>query len=122
MTQWRLVPSEVETIVGEVADLRPDLDAAFSEHRVERVFEYLTWGGGLTSEVPNAVGLLLADQQDRLANIGNRVDAGRVGVALAAAAYEAGAEDLYEAVQSEMVATAGDGDFTYFEPFLEPPA
>lgn len=122
MSEWQLVPEEISGVLKEVDEYREDLNAAVSPFRLETVFEYLSWGGGLTAEVSAAVDLLLADQQDRLTRIGNRVDAGRVGVALAVAAYEAGADEMYDTVQSEMLATAVSGDFSYFEPFLEPPS
>lgn len=121
MSGWSLDPAAIGTIVGAVGELRPDLDAAVSHYRVEQVFEYLSWGGGLTADVAMAVSALLSDQQARMESIGNRVDAGRVGVSLAAAAYDAGAHDMCETFQAEMVATAGDGDFGFFQPYLESP-
>lgn len=121
MSSWKLDPGQIEGILNEVEELRPALDRAVSDYRVERVFDYLAWGGGITVDVAAAVSNLLADQEARLRNIANRVDSGRIGVALASAAYGAGAHEMCETTQVEMLATAESGDFGYFQPFLEPP-
>jgi hypothetical protein len=121
MSGWAIDPVAVDEIMTAVGELRPDLDAAVSDYRVETSLSYLQWGGVLTMDVQAAVVNLLADQQARLANIATRVDAGRIGVSLAAAAYDGGADDMCEEFQTEMVATAASGDFGFFQPYLEMP-
>lgn len=51
MSGWKLDPAAIGTITDAVAELRPDLDAAVSEYRVEQVFEFIARGGGLTADV-----------------------------------------------------------------------
>jgi hypothetical protein len=120
MGGWQVEPDDVRQILAEVGEHREDLDGAITEDRVEWLFHMLRWGGPLTDVVPAALSRLLADQEDRLAVVGNRVAAGSVGVALAVDAYELGQEEMAGELQSEMVATAGSGDFSYFQPYLEP--
>lgn len=120
MGGWQVEPGEVREILAEVGEHREDLDGAITQDRVEWLFHMLRWGGGLTDAVPAALSRLVGDQEDRLAVVGNRVAAGAVGVSLAVDAYGLGQEEMASQVQSQMVSTAESGDFSWFEPYLEP--
>ncbi len=113
MSGWAIDPIAVDEIMTAVGELRPDLDAAVSDYRVETSLSYLQWGRVLAMDVQTAVLNLLADQRARLTNIATRVEAGRVGASLAAAAYDGSADDMCEELQTEMVATAASGDSGY---------
>lgn len=115
MSEWQIDPAGVQGVLNKVSPLNEDLSAALAEDKFEAVFAGLTWGGGVTSAVPEAVQLLMEDQQGQLQAIGNRIAAGMLGIANATIAYNNGNEEMQSNFNREMIEAAGDGDFSYFQ-------
>jgi hypothetical protein len=114
MTGWQIDPHGVQSILTLVETDRGELNTALGEDKFAAIFDGLTWGGAVTAEVPNAVNGLLQDQMRNLTNIGNRINAGVVGVSNATVAYNNGQYDMCSTFQSEMLESAETGDFQYF--------
>ena len=114
MSKWNIDPGPVQQILTTVSTDTTDLGKALKEEKFTDIFEGLTWGGGVTVDVPTAVQALLEDQSIRLSNISNRINAATVGVANATIAYNNGQEDMAATFQSEAIEAASTGDFTYF--------
>lgn len=114
MTQWKIDPSGVQSILTTVNTDATELGTALSEDKFQAVLDGLTWGGMITQDVPTAVNTLFADQTANLTNINNRINAGTVGVANAVIAYNNGQEDMSATYQAELLSSAVDGDFSYF--------
>ena len=60
------------------------------------------------------MGNLLRDQSTNVENIGNRINAGLVGVSNAVMAYNNGQEEMAGTYQRELLKSAESGDFSYF--------
>ena len=109
--------------MGDVTGYADRFREGLSEERFADLSGCLTGGaaGGsatvntVSGAVPGAVEELIGSLSDELAMIGNRVQAGIVGVASAAVAYMRGNEEMAGVFQSEMAAAAGSGDFSFFE-------
>jgi len=114
MSQWRINPSGVQGILTTVGTDSGELQNELTEAKFTEVFEGLTWGGALTQDVPVAVQSLLNDQNNNLSNVVNRITAARLGVTNATIAYNNGQEEAAGTFQSEALAAAESGDFTYF--------
>lgn len=114
MSQWRINPSGVQGILTTVGTDSTELKNELTEAKFTEVFEGLTWGGVLTQDVPVAVQSLLNDQNNNLSNVVNRITAAQLGVTNATIAYNNGQEEAAGTFQSEAVAAAESGDFTYF--------
>jgi hypothetical protein len=114
MSQWRINPAGVQGILTTVGTDSTELQNELTEAKFTEVFEGLTWGGVLTQDVPVAVQSLLNDQNNNLSNVVNRITAARLGVTNATIAYNNGQEEAAGTFQSEALAAAESGDFTYF--------
>lgn len=114
MNGWQIDPNGIQPILTSVETDRGELNQALTEDKFTSVFDGLTWGGGITADVPAAVDALLQDQMTNLTNIGNRINAGVVGVSNATIAYNNGQYDMCGTFQTEMLASAESGDFDYF--------
>lgn len=114
MTQWRIQPSGVQGILTDVDARAAELGEALTDRAFQGVLDGLTWGGGLTADVPAAVNAVLGDQSTNLQNIGNRINAAVVGVSNAVIAYNNGQQDMAGTYQTELVRSAETGDFSYF--------
>jgi len=114
MTGWRIEPAGVQGVLTGVEGSAEDLSKALTDAKLTAALESLTWGGGITQAVPGAVKALFEDQAANLKNIGNRINAGIVGVANATIAYREGQEEMAATFQAHAVKSAGSGDFSYF--------
>lgn len=114
MSQWQIDPAGVQEVLTTVGTDNEDLSAELAEEKFTAIFEGLMWGGVLTQDVPMAVQSLLNDQNNNLTNVMNRITAAQLGVANATIAYNNGQEDMAGNFQSEALAAAESGDFTYF--------
>ncbi len=114
MTGWNIDPAGVQKVLNAVETDRGDLNKALAEEKFTSIFEGLTWGGGVTAEVPTALNNLLQDQSKNLTNIGNRINACVVGVSNATIAYNNGQHEMAGTFQSKAISAAETGDFQYF--------
>ncbi len=114
MSKWRIQPSGVHGVLDSVREDNGTLSKALTEAKFQQVFDGLTWAQSVTSDVPTAVGNVLSDQSRNLENIGNRINAGLVGVANAVIAYNNGQEEMAGTYQKELLKSAESGDFSYF--------
>lgn len=115
MSRWKIDSAEIQRILEEVGPQKTDLEAELTEEKFTTIGDGLMWGQMITGVVPGALSELLGDQSAALSNIVYRVNAGVLGVANATIAYNRGQEDMLESFQAEMLQTAVDGDFSYFE-------
>lgn len=108
-------PALLSTALSDTTTAYDTLSTVFTEEAATAIFGGLTWGGGVTACVSQALNEVLAEQQSiNLTTISNHVAAGILGVGNAARALQEGQEDMAATFQSEMVGSAGDGDFSYF--------
>ncbi|MGW6130194.1 DUF6507 family protein [Cellulomonas sp. NPDC055163] len=114
MTRWKITPADVQGILTGVNADAEQLGKALTEDKFQGVLDGLLWGGPLTQDVPAAVNAVLGDQSANLRNIGNRINAGVVGVSNAVIAYNNGQEDMAGSYQAELLKSAESGDFSYF--------
>ena len=114
MTGWNIDPAGVQGILTTVETNRTELNTALAEETFTSIFEGVAWGGGVTADVPTAIDNLLQDQSINLTNIGNRINAGLIGVANATIAYNNGQQDMAGTFQTEMLSAAETGNFEYF--------
>ncbi len=114
MSKWKIHPSGVKGVLDSVREDNETLGKALTEAKFEAVFGGLEWAPSVTSDVPTAVSNVLSDQSTNLENIGNRINAGLVGVANAVIAYNNGQETMAGTYQTELLESAESGDFTYF--------
>lgn len=116
MSEWKLDPALLSTALAATAEASEPLSTVVTEQSIGAIFSGLTWGGGVTSCVSQALSEVLAEQQSvNLANISNHIAAGVTGVGNAAWALQQGQEEMAATFQSEMSASAEDGDFSFFE-------
>ena len=115
VSTWQLDPAGIQAVLTSVSTTQGELGEAMTEEAVTGVFEGLTWGGVVTSEVPKALSALMNDQQAHTTVISNRINAGILGVMNATLAYNQGQEEMASEFQRELTETAADGDFSYFE-------
>ena len=114
MSSWKINPSGVQQILTDVDTAADELGKAITGDKLQDVLDGLRWGGPLTQDVSAAVNAVLNDQSSNLTNIGNRINAGLVGVSNAVIAYNNGQQDMAAAYQTELVRSARSGDFSYF--------
>ncbi|MGY4645324.1 DUF6507 family protein [Cellulomonas sp. URHB0016] len=114
MTRWSIQPADVQSVLTDVQETATELGEQLTEPKFQAVLDGLTWGGPLTADVGAAVNAVLSDQSRNLTNIGNRINAGTVGVANAVIAYNNGQEEMAGSYQTQLVRAAETGDFTYF--------
>lgn len=108
-------PALLSTALSDTSTAFESLSTVFTEEKVTTIFGGLTWGGGVTACVSQALNEVLTEQQNiNMATISNHVAAGIYGVGNAARALQEGQEDMAATFQTEMVESAGDGNFTYF--------
>jgi hypothetical protein len=116
MTEWKMDPALLSTALSDTTTAFESLSTVITEEKITTIFGGLTWGGGVTACVSQALNEVLAEQQSiNMATISNHVAAGIYGVGNAARALQEGQEDMAATFQAEMVGSAGDGDFSYFE-------
>lgn len=114
MGAWRLVPAEIGRVLTAVEGDLQAMSEAWAQQRLEEAMAGVDAAGPAGADVKNALVVVLNAQQDRLAAMGARVTAGLVGVESAAACFEAAQEDMLAQCQSQMLASAGSGDFTWW--------
>lgn len=114
MTHWKIRPADVQGILTGVNADAEQLGDALTADKFQGILDGLRWGGALTQDVPAAVNAVLGDQSTNLRNIGNRINAGVVGVSNAVIAYNNGQEDMAGTCQTELLKSAESGDFSYF--------
>lgn len=114
MSKWKIQPSGVKGVLDSVREDNETLSKALTEAKFQEVFDGLKWAPSVTSDVPTAVSNVLSDQSRNLENIGNRINAGLVGVANAVIAYNNGQETMAGTYQDELLESAETGDFKYF--------
>lgn len=118
MSEWKMDPALLSTALSDTTTAFESLTGVFTEEKITTIFGGLTWGGGVTACVSQALDEVLAEQQSiNMTTISNHVAAGIYGVGNAARALQEGQEDMAATFQTEMVGSAGDGDFTYFEQY-----
>lgn len=115
MTQWRIDPNGVQGVVNLVHVLHGELLAEISENDAVTLQEATSWGSWVTAPVQGALAGLFEEQQANLLLIGRRVDAGLLGTVNAVLAYASGQEEMAAEFNREMLESARDGDFSYFE-------
>lgn len=115
MSSWQIDPNEIQRILDEVVPQKAALEEELTEAKFEAIGEGLTWGSMITGVVPSALSQLLSDQSAALSTIVYRVNAGVMGVANATIAYNHGQEAMIGSFNSEMLESAVNGDFSYFE-------
>lgn len=115
MSSWQIEPAEVQRILEEVLPQKESLEGELTDAKFEAIGSGLMWGSMITGVVPNALSELLGDQSAALSNIVYRVNAGVLGVANATIAYNQGQEEMLGSFQREMLESAVDGDFSFFE-------
>lgn len=116
MSEWRMEPSSLSTVLTQTGNAYETLTGIVTEKSIADIFAGLTWGGGVTACVSNALNEVLAEQQNvNLQSIANHVGAGVAGVGNAARALQMGNEDMAATFRGEMLTAADSGDFTYFE-------
>ncbi|WP_460782250.1 DUF6507 family protein [Microbacterium shaanxiense] len=116
MSEWKMDPVPVTTALTDTTTAYETLAGAVTEESIATIFSALTWGSWVTQCVPQALNEVLTEQQNvNLENIANHVAAGISGVGNSARALQEGNEDMAQTFQTEMYATAEDGDFSYFE-------
>lgn len=114
MTQWKIDPPVVQTVLTSVTTDAGELGTALGADKFQAVLDALLWGGVATQAVPAAVNAVFADQSANLSSITNRINAGVVGVSNAVIAYNNGQEEMSGTYQAELLSSAESGDFTFF--------
>lgn len=116
MSEWKMDPALLSTALSDTTTAYESLSTVFTEEKLTTIFGGLTWGGGITACVSQALNEVLTEQQNiNMTTISNHVAAGIYGVGNAARALQDGQEAMAATFQTEMIGSAGDGDFTYFE-------
>lgn len=115
MTQWQINPGAVEPVLVNAGEQSGELFSVLTEDMFTGILTGLDSGGAATAAVPAAVSSLLADQQQNLQSVVNRVNAGILGVMNATIAYNQGQYDMATTFNSQMHSAASSGDFSYFE-------
>lgn len=116
MSEWKMDINPLSTALTNTGTAYENLLGVVTEEGLTTIMSSFTWGGILTEPVPIALGELLTEQQEvNLQKIANRVGAGISGVSNSARQLQLGDEDMAGTFQTEMFASAQDGDFSYFE-------
>lgn len=114
MTEWKIDPGGVKTVLTAVIGAESEVLPTVSAENVAGAVSALAWGGEWTACVASAVQGLVTDQQASVDVICQTISA---GVSNATLAYEAGQTDMAASFQSEMMASAVDGDFSFFDQY-----
>lgn len=114
MSGWKLDPPSILAVVASTEKTRDRLSRAVRPQDLERIDEGIAWGGPLTQPLRDALVALTEVQGEDITTIRNHVAAGILGLTNAATAYRQGNDDMVAELQSQMLATADNGDFTYF--------
>lgn len=114
MGGWRLQPGVIGAVLADVEAELEAMNAAWSQDRLESVLEDLGAVGPAGADVRTAVVGVLNGQGGRLSTMGARVSAGLIGVESATACYQAGQEEMLGQVQTQMLASAASGDFSWW--------
>ena len=117
MTEWQINPGGVKTVLTAVIGAESEVLPTVSTDNVAGALSALAWGGEWTACVGAAVQGLVTDQQASVDTICQTISAGVTGVSNATLAYEAGQTDMAASFQSEMMASAEDGDFSFFDQY-----
>lgn len=114
MGRWRLEPAAIRGVLAAVEGDLETMNAAWSATRLSTVMSEMDAVGPAGADVASALAAVLDAQAERLTSMGNRVSAGLVGVESALACFEVANEDMLAACQTQMLATAGSGDFSWW--------
>lgn len=114
MGRWRLEPAAIRGVLAAVEGDLETMNAAWSASRLSTVMSEMDAVGPAGADVASALAAVLDAQTERLTSMGNRVSAGLVGVESALACFEVANEDMLAACQTQMLATAGSGDFSWW--------
>ncbi|GAB2984383.1 MAG TPA: DUF6507 family protein [Actinotalea caeni] len=114
MGRWRLEPAAIRGVLAAVEGDLETMNAAWSASRLSTVMSEMDAVGPAGADVASALAAVLDAQAERLTSMGNRVSAGLVGVESALACFEVANEDMLAACQTQMLATAGSGDFSWW--------
>lgn len=114
MGRWRLEPTAIRGVLAAVEGDLETMNAAWSASRLSTVMSEMDAVGPAGADVASALAAVLDAQAERLTSMGNRVSAGLVGVESALACFEVANEDMLAACQTQMLATAGSGDFSWW--------
>ena len=115
MSSWQIEPGEVQNVLEGLEPHLTSLSGVLSDEDMETLPDNLASGQPVTVKVTVAVQALLADQQDELKTISNRVTAGMNGVVNATRAYIMGQEEQAAKFQRAMAKAAKTGDMSYFD-------
>lgn len=114
MGKWHLQPERITAVLTAVEGDLDGMNQAWSTRRLDAVTEDMQAAGPAAADVMSAVVAILNAQGERLASMGNRVSAGLVGVESAVGCFENAQEDMLAQCQSQMLASAGSGDFSWW--------
>ena len=123
MSSWSIDGAQVQTVLNNVKTYADQFQTGLSEDKFTDLSNCLTAGmtegsasvNTVTGAVPGAVNDLISSLSDELTTIGNRVQAGILGVASATVSYNHGNDDIAATFQTEMSTAAQTGDFSFFE-------
>lgn len=114
MSQWQIDPDGVRTIVETVAEHSEQLDVGTSVEVLAGVLGGLTWGGGITACVAEAVYEAMDSQMHNINAVKSRVVAGAQGAVGATTAYINADEQMAAAMQAQAAHSAATGDLSWF--------
>ena len=114
MTQWQIDPHGVRAVLDAVASEAHVLDEQTGPAKFTQVLDGLAGIPARLSAVTHAVNEALGAQAGNVRAVKDHVSAGQVGVASAAAYYDAGQNDMAAVMQDQAAHAATSGDFTYF--------
>lgn len=116
MSQWKMDPARVTTVLTNTGETAQGLQDVITEEGAMGIFAPLEWGGVVTQDVPIALHAVLEEQQTQnLQGIANRIRASQEGIWNAANALNDGNIEMAETFHSEMTNAAETGDFSFFE-------
>lgn len=117
MSDWKIEPATVGTVLNATGTAYEGLlSTVNNEESFTTIFAGLTWGSFATQCVSEALSTVLSEhQQTAISTIVNHIGAGMSGVGNATWQYQAGTEEMMQNFENEMLETAQDGDFSYFE-------
>lgn len=114
MSDWKIDPTGVQTVLTSVQATQGELATVITEAGMNGVMAGVAWGGGITAGVSEALAGLLTEQQSNVTAVGNTVNASVTGVANAVYAYNTGQEQMALEFQGA-IADGSAGDFSFFE-------
>jgi hypothetical protein len=114
MATWHLQPEGIAAVLAAVEADLDGMNQAWSARRLESVATDMEAAGPAAADVTSAVVALLNAQGERLTSMGNRASAGLVGVESAVGCFENAQLDMLGQCQSQMLASAASGDFSWW--------